>query len=152
MDNPAQDLYFQSHMSWYFFRNNELRRKWLLICWYWWNCWLHIAPRYSWNHGPHQRNSRGLIQVLSKGKQFMLLIGNPLCYLYIQSIDWLIDWVYFCFVCLRPVYPMLPVSLDCPFLIAPSVFSNIYYRPVSCVPSVASFSGLSIFDCSFGFL
>ena len=24
------------------------------------------------------------------------------------------------------VYPMLPVSLDCPFLIAPSVFSNIY--------------------------
>jgi hypothetical protein len=54
--------------------------------------------------------------------------------------------VYFCFVCLRPVYPMLPVSLDCQFLIAPSVFSNIYYRPVSCVPSVASFSGLSIFD------
>ena len=29
----------------------------------------------------------------------------------------------FCFVC-----PMLPVSLDCPFLIAPSVFSNIYFR------------------------
>ena len=24
----------------------------------------------------------------------------------------------------RPVYPMLPVSQDCPFLIAPSVFSN----------------------------
>jgi hypothetical protein len=24
------------------------------------------------------------------------------------------------------VYPMLPVSLDCPFSIAPSVFSNIY--------------------------
>jgi hypothetical protein len=60
--------------------------------------------------------------------------------------------VYFCFVCLRPVYPMLPVSLDCQFFIAPSVFSNIYYRPVSCVPSVASFSGLSIFDCPFGFL
>ena len=27
---------------------------------------------------------------------------------------------------LRLVYPMLPVSLDCPFLIAPSVFSNVY--------------------------
>ena len=27
---------------------------------------------------------------------------------------------------LRLVYPMLPVSLACPFLIAPSVFSNIY--------------------------
>jgi hypothetical protein len=31
-----------------------------------------------------------------------------------------------CFVCLRLVYPMLAVSLDCPFLIATSVFSNIY--------------------------
>ena len=31
-----------------------------------------------------------------------------------------------CFACLRLVYPMLPVSLDCPFLIAPSVFSNVY--------------------------
>jgi hypothetical protein len=28
-------------------------------------------------------------------------------------------------VFLRLVYPLLPVSLDCPFLIAPSVFSNI---------------------------
>ena len=32
----------------------------------------------------------------------------------------------FCFVCLCPVYPMLPVSLDYPFVIAPSVFSNLY--------------------------
>jgi hypothetical protein len=32
----------------------------------------------------------------------------------------------FCFVFLRLVYPMLSVSLDCPFLIAPSVFSNVY--------------------------
>jgi hypothetical protein len=30
---------------------------------------------------------------------------------------------------LRPVYPMLPFSLDCPFFITPSVFSNMY---VSC--------------------
>ena len=30
------------------------------------------------------------------------------------------------FVCLRFVYPMLPVSLDCPFLIAPPVFSGVY--------------------------
>jgi hypothetical protein len=27
---------------------------------------------------------------------------------------------------LRLVYPMLPVSLDCPFLIAPSVFSDVF--------------------------
>jgi len=32
----------------------------------------------------------------------------------------------FCFVCLRLVYTMLPVSLDCAVLIAPSVFSNLY--------------------------
>ena len=32
------------------------------------------------------------------------------------------------FVCLRRIYvcPILPVSLDCPFLIAPVVFSNVY--------------------------
>ena len=32
----------------------------------------------------------------------------------------------FCFIFLPLVYPILPVSLDCQFLIAPSVFSNIY--------------------------
>ena len=30
------------------------------------------------------------------------------------------------------VYPMLTVSLDCPFLIAPSVFSNVYLFFVLC--------------------
>ena len=44
------------------------------------------------------------------------------------------------------------VTLDFPFLIAPSVFSNVYIRPVSCVPDLASYSGFSIFDCHFGFL
>ena len=33
----------------------------------------------------------------------------------------------FCFVFLRPVYPILLISLDCPFLIAPSVFSSVYF-------------------------
>jgi hypothetical protein len=32
----------------------------------------------------------------------------------------------FSFVFLRLVYPMLPVALDCPLLVAPLVFSNIY--------------------------
>jgi hypothetical protein len=78
------------------------------------------------------------------------------------------------------VYPMLPVSLDCLFLIAPWVFSNVYLScvlctlcyqclwivyswlplgfsltficPVSCVPYVASVFGLSILDCPLGFL
>jgi hypothetical protein len=34
----------------------------------------------------------------------------------------------FCFVVLRIVYPMLPVSLNCPFLIAPSVFSYFNFH------------------------
>ena len=38
----------------------------------------------------------------------------------------------FCFVFLRLVYPMLPVSLDCPFWIAPSVFYNVYLSCVLC--------------------
>jgi hypothetical protein len=33
----------------------------------------------------------------------------------------------FCFVFLRLVYPMLSVSLDCPFLVAPLVFFNVYF-------------------------
>ena len=76
------------------------------------------------------------------------------------------------FGCLRLLYPMLSVSLDCSFLIAPSVFSNVYLScilcilclqflwivyflfrlryslmficPVSCVPYVASVSRVSI--------
>ena len=31
-----------------------------------------------------------------------------------------------CCVLLRLVYPMLPVSLDCPFFIVPSIFFNVY--------------------------
>jgi len=31
-----------------------------------------------------------------------------------------------CVYVLRLLYPMLPVSLDCPLLITPSVFFNVY--------------------------
>jgi len=56
-------------------------------------------------------------------------------------------------VCLRSVsYPILPVFLDCPFMIAPSVFSHVCLRPVSCLPNITSVSGLSIHDNPFGFL
>ena len=34
--------------------------------------------------------------------------------------------VFFCFTSLRFVYPMLPVSIDCPFIITSSVSSHIY--------------------------
>ena len=46
------------------------------------------------------------------------------------------------------ILPVLQVSLDCPFLIAPSVFSTVYFHSVG----VTSVSGLSILDCTFGFL
>ena len=39
---------------------------------------------------------------------------------------------------------MLPVSLDCPFLL-PLRYSLTFICPVSCVPYVTSFSGLSFF-------
>jgi hypothetical protein len=80
-----------------------------------------------------------------------------------------------CLVC-----PMLSDSLDCPFVITPLVFSDVYLScvlstlccqilwivyfwlplrysltfiyPVSCVPYVVRFSGLSICDCPFGIL
>ena len=41
-------------------------------------------------------------------------------------------------------YTMLPVSLDCPFLL-PVRYSLTFICPVSCVHYVASFSGLSFF-------
>jgi hypothetical protein len=34
----------------------------------------------------------------------------------------------FCFVCLRLMYPMLPVSLVCPFSSIPSLSSNVYFK------------------------
>jgi len=67
---------------------------------------------------------------------------------------WLLElvcsiYVLFLFVlCL--VCQMLPVSLGYPFVIAPSVFFLIYF-PVSCVPNVASISGVSILDFPVGF-
>jgi hypothetical protein len=50
----------------------------------------------------------------------------------------------FCFIFLRLVYPMLPVSLDCPFFIAPSVFSNLYLkRRIHFQPSPTNYSILT---------
>ena len=45
-------------------------------------------------------------------------------------VQWCLTHIVLCsnFVCLRLVYPMLPVSLECPFVIVPSVFSNVYFK------------------------
>ena len=51
--------------------------------------------------------------------------------------------VVLCFVFLRLVYPMLPVSPDCPFLIAPSVFSNVFVYSLPRVIVLKIHKGLS---------
>jgi hypothetical protein len=47
----------------------------------------------------------------------------------------------FCVLCTQCV---LPVSLNCPFMTASSVFSNVFVRPMSYVPSIP----ISL-DCQF---
>ena len=86
--------------------------------------------------------------------------GILLAYLFIFLV-FCVVWFFFFVLCL--VFPVLPVSLGCSFVIAPSscvlcvqccqclwvVHSWLHLRPVSCVSSVASVSGLFILDCTF---
>ena len=50
----------------------------------------------------------------------VVLCFSSSCVPYVASFSVL------CFVFRRLVYPMLPVSLDCPILIAPLIFSDFY--------------------------
>ena len=43
-----------------------------------------------------------------------------------SCVPYVASFSVLCFVCLRLVYPVLPVSLDYPIVIALSVFSNVY--------------------------
>jgi hypothetical protein len=47
-----------------------------------------------------------------------------LCLFAYSGVQHILCLVFFGF--LRLVYPMLPVFLDCPFMIAPTVFFNVY--------------------------
>jgi hypothetical protein len=47
-----------------------------------------------------------------------------LCLFAYSGVQLIVCCVLFCF--LHFVYPMLPLSLDCRFLVAPLVFSNVY--------------------------
>jgi hypothetical protein len=53
-----------------------------------------------------------------------------------RLFSFLCCFVFLCFVYLRPV---LPVSLDCPSLISPSVFSNVYLKCTSFILSVFTY-------------
>jgi hypothetical protein len=98
---------------------------------------------------------------------FLSCVLYILCWRFLWVVLFLFPLRYsLTFIC--PVYPMLRVSLDCPFLFAPSGFCNINFSCVlgtlcchffwivlfispsvfshiylSCVPYVASFCGLS---------
>ena len=74
------------------------------------------------------------------------ILGCPVGCLWITH-SWLPCRLSLTFIYL--VYPVLPVSLDYPFLVALSVVSNVY---LSCVPSVTSVSGLPILGCPVGCL
>ena len=85
----------------------------------------------------------------SQGVLCFVLFVCVLCLVYLMlpaSLDcpFLIDPLVFSNVYLSCVlYAMLPLSLDCPFLIAPSVFSNVYLSCVLCLMLSVSL------DCTF---
>jgi hypothetical protein len=59
---------------------------------------------------------------------------NTFASLYIKHLGWLPIFGGFCLYssCVCLVYPMLSVSLNCLFLIDPSVFSNVYLLSTVC--------------------
>jgi hypothetical protein len=58
---------------------------------------------------------------------YLQLFVGGLIYLICVCLCIIVSNTYcFCFVFLCLMYPMMLVSLDCPFLIAPSVFANVY--------------------------
>ena len=63
-----------------------------------------------------------LCNTLEDNKRLFLL--PYLCLCAYSGVQHILCCVFALFI-IRLVYPMLPVSLDCPFLIAPSVFSNV---------------------------
>ena len=68
------------------------------------------------------------------GLYLQLFVGELMSYLFnVCLFAWCPTHIVlcFCFVCFRLVYPMLPVSPDCPFLIVPSVFSNVYFNELN---------------------
>ena len=64
-----------------------------------------------------------LPQLFVGGLMSNLLYSCLVAYCGVWHILWCLFVLLFFFLCL--VYPILPVSLDCPFLIASSVFSNV---------------------------
>ena len=68
-------------------------------------------------------------------------LGSPSVFCAIRVVH-LFSFLVLCFLfCLSSsgvLYPMLPVSLYCPFLIVPSVFSNVYLHITSLCSCISS--------------
>ena len=100
-----------------------------------------------------------LYRLLTTHSLFCVLCTQ--CFLYLRIVHfWLplrfsLSFTYYPQSVLCLVYSMLSISKDCPFLVAPSIFSIVYLLPtvcsVYCVLNVAYIPGLSIlgwpFDC-----
>jgi hypothetical protein len=68
--------------------------------------------------------SRSIVtQTIDIREGWCLIYVTYVCLRIVVSNTYCVD---FCFVFLRLVYPMLTVSLDCPFLIVPSIFSSLF--------------------------
>jgi hypothetical protein len=65
---------------------------------------------------------RNFLPLVSTCVHPQFLVGSELLIFLVFCVVFLVLFVLVLYL----VYPMLPVSLDCPFLIASSVFSNVY--------------------------
>ena len=87
-----------------------------------------------------------------RGAHLFSSLCSPIMCLYVlSSVTWHPTHIVlcFCFVCLRLVSfvrYMLPVSLGCPFLIAPSVFSNVYSNRCCFIKTFPSLHFVLILD------
>jgi hypothetical protein len=115
--------------------------------------WLYDCMSYMTDVLSEERTTYpSWVPGLTLGFWSVLLIVLVFCVLFVSVL---------CLVC-----PVLPVFLDCQFLIAPSVFSNVYsccqvllivhsWLPLRfslTFTHVASVSAFSFLDCPFGFL
>ena len=98
---------------------------WLLIHW----VFLNVMPiEFFYVNNMHTFGicKKYAIKRFSVRLYLQLIVGgliSYLCLLAYRGVQHIL-----CGVFLRLVYPILPISLDCLFLIAIQVFSNVYYQ------------------------
>ena len=87
-----------------------------------------------------EKNKHLLLSYICIGKDQLRehLCSPPVFVLSVLLIILVFCVVSLCFVCLRTVscVPVIRVSLDCPFLLVPSVFSNIYLTSILLLASI----------------